>query len=174
MNDKNWLIFQLLCGLQQIHSNADLVHGDIKPDNILVTSYDWLFVADLTTTKPVMIMDDDLKKYNMYFGELDNNTRCYVAPERWLTPPQTLEDSGNPQKLDPSMDIFSAGCVIVEILSDGDPLFDLPKLQKYRRDQFDLRDELIKRIEDDNVVHLLLKMLDKNPQRRPSAKECLN
>ena len=86
-NDKNWLIFQLLSGLEQIHSIEGLVHGDIKPDNILVTSYDWLYVADLTTYKPIVVMDDDLYRYNLYFGDLENNTRCYLAPERWLTSP---------------------------------------------------------------------------------------
>ena len=42
----------------------------------------------------------------------------------------------------PSMDIFSAGCVITEILSDGLPLFDLPRLQSYRRGDLNIREEL--------------------------------
>ena len=44
--EKKWLVFLILCGVAQIHSN-DQVHGDIKPENILVTSYDWLFIADM-------------------------------------------------------------------------------------------------------------------------------
>ena len=87
MVEKKWLIFQLLAGLQQIHSVDGMVHGDIKPDNVLVTSYDWLYIADMHRYKPVVVMDDDLKTYNMFFGYLDNNKRCYLAPERWLTPP---------------------------------------------------------------------------------------
>ena len=145
------------------------MHGDIKPDNVLVTSYDWLFIADMTTYKPLMVMDDDLKTYNMYFGDLDNNTRCYIAPERWLTPPQTVEDANNQTKLDPSVDVFSAGCVIAEILCDGIPLFDLPRLQKYRRDELDLQDDLFKRIEDVEIVNLLLEMMNRDPSARPTA-----
>ena len=57
------------------------------------------------------------------------------------------------------MDVFSAGCVIAEILSDGIPLFDLPKLQKYRRDNLDLKMELTQRIEDERLVDLLMLML---------------
>ena len=75
--------------------------------------------------------------------------------------------------LAPSMDIFSAGCVIAEILSDGLPLFDLPKLQNYRRGGFNLREELTRRIEDPILVELLLKMLAREPTERPSAQECL-
>lgn len=69
----------------------------------------------------------------------------------------------------PSMDIFSAGCVIAEILSDGEPLFDLPRLQSYRRGGLDLREELNKRVEDETTVNLLLKMLSRDPNDRPSA-----
>ena len=61
------------------------------------------------------------------------------------------------------MDIFSAGCVIVEILSDGEPLFDLAKLQNYRRDKLDLKEELMRLIQDNEIVDLVLKMLARDP-----------
>jgi serine/threonine protein kinase len=38
-----------------------MTHGDIKPENILVTSYDWLLISDIHPFKPVIIKDDDLK-----------------------------------------------------------------------------------------------------------------
>ena len=71
------------------------------------------------------------------------------------------------------MDVFSAGCVIVEILSDGMPLFDLARLQNYRRETLDLREELCKVIEDDDIVNLVIKMLARDPAQRPTAKTCL-
>jgi phosphoinositide-3-kinase regulatory subunit 4 len=70
--EKKWLVFQLLCAIAQIHS-AKMVHGDIKPSNILLTSYNQLFLADMLPFKPAFISGDDLKTYNLYFGEMDNN-----------------------------------------------------------------------------------------------------
>lgn len=103
-----------------------MVHGDIKPDNIVLTSYNWLFLTDHMPYKPAYMKDDDLKLYNMFFGELDNNLRCYLAPERFKVDwDESLKD---PKLLDASMDIFSAGCVIAEIFMDGHALFDLAHL----------------------------------------------
>ena len=73
--------------------------------------------------KPVYISD----VYNHFFGDLDNNTRCYVAPERFDS---ACHRSGLVQ----SMDIFSVGCVITEILSGGKPLFNIGKVKLYRDD----------------------------------------
>ena len=72
------------------------------------------------------------------------------------------------------MDIFSAGCVIVEILSDGEPLFDLAKLQNYRRDKLDLKEELMRLIQDNEIVDLVQKMLARDPAQRPTASECID
>ena len=67
--------------------------------------------------KPACMKEDDLKTYNMYFGELDNNLRCYLAPERFKV--EWDEDYKDKKLLEPQMDIFSVGCIIAEILMDG-------------------------------------------------------
>ena len=61
------------------------------------------------------------------------------------------------------MDVFSAGCIVAEILQDGLPLFDLARLQNYRRETLDLREELCKMTEDDDIVNLVMKMLARDP-----------
>jgi len=42
--DKMWLSFQLLCAVHQFHSES-IYHGDIKPQNIMITSWNWLFIT---------------------------------------------------------------------------------------------------------------------------------
>jgi phosphoinositide-3-kinase regulatory subunit 4 len=123
-----------------------MVHGDIKPSNILATSFNWLFLTDLVPYKPAYLGEDDLKQYNLYFGELDNNKRCYLAPERFLA--DYSDEFFNNSLLEPSMDVFSAGCVIAEIFMDGHPLFDLANLQNYRKRIYDPREDLTKKIKD--------------------------
>jgi phosphoinositide-3-kinase regulatory subunit 4 len=103
-----------------------MVHGDIKPSNIMITSFNHLMLTDQLPFKPAFISGDDLKTYNFYFGELDNNQRCYIAPERFKS--DISEAQFDQNLLETSMDIFSAGCVIAEIFmdrKDGRALFDL-------------------------------------------------
>jgi phosphoinositide-3-kinase regulatory subunit 4 len=103
-----------MCAVQQCHS-VGLTHGNIKPENILVNSYNWVFLSDIATNKPILCKDDNLEIYNKFFGELSNNNRCYLAPERW----RSMGESSKPSELHPSSDIFSMGCVIAEILMEG-------------------------------------------------------
>jgi serine/threonine protein kinase len=90
---KKWIAFQLICAVCQLHSKA-MTHGDLKPENVLLTSYDWLFITDFLTVedtfvvsskeendqrsvnyKPTYIEEESWNIYNMYFGDLDNNKK---------------------------------------------------------------------------------------------------
>ena len=42
--DQMWFAFQMLCGVSQIHCEGKY-HGDIKPQNVMVTSWNWLFIT---------------------------------------------------------------------------------------------------------------------------------
>lgn len=66
------------------------------------------------------------------------------------------------------MDVFSLGCVIAEIYFDGQPLFDLARLQLYRKGQWDPEPELLKKM-DHHMATLVLKMLDRDPKKRGSV-----
>lgn len=61
------------------------------------------------------------------------------------------------------------GCVIAELYFDGEPLFDLTTLLKFRNKELNPEVLLEKRIEDNEVKKLILSMIDLDPSKRLSA-----
>lgn len=55
---QRWLAFQLLTALAQCHERG-VCHGDLKCENVLVTSWDWLFLADFASHKPTYLPADN-------------------------------------------------------------------------------------------------------------------
>jgi phosphoinositide-3-kinase regulatory subunit 4 len=49
--EKRWIAFQLLNGLRDAR-NRKIFHGDIKSENILVTSWNWIYLTDFASYKP--------------------------------------------------------------------------------------------------------------------------
>lgn len=49
--EKKWFAFQLLQALKQCH-DAGVCHGDVKIENVMLTSWGWLFLTDLANFKP--------------------------------------------------------------------------------------------------------------------------
>lgn len=81
--EKKWIAFQILRALDQAHSK-DICHGDIKLENIMVTSWNWIFLTDFAPFKPTYVPEDDPADYNYYFSAIGSTRRsCTVAPERF-------------------------------------------------------------------------------------------
>ena len=54
--EKRWIIFQLLkvleeCDLKKIN------HGDLKSENVLLTGWNWVMLADFASFKPTLLPD---------------------------------------------------------------------------------------------------------------------
>ena len=138
--EKLWISYQLLQALEAMHSK-DVVHGFLTTENIGLTSWNWVVLVDFSSYKArTALPDDDPSEYLYYFQELykhGNDTtprekRCYLAPERFYTPTSHNEDM--PVKvMEPAMDIFSAGCVLVETFLNGERALDLGDLMEYRK-----------------------------------------
>ena len=52
--EKKWITFQLLRALSQAHARG-VCHGDIKCENVLVTSWMWIYLSDFACYKPTYI-----------------------------------------------------------------------------------------------------------------------
>jgi phosphoinositide-3-kinase regulatory subunit 4 len=55
---QRWITFQLLHGLSQAHAHG-VCHGDIKCENVMVTSWNWLFLTDFASYKPTYLPADN-------------------------------------------------------------------------------------------------------------------
>jgi phosphoinositide-3-kinase, regulatory subunit 4 len=165
--EKKWITFQLLCALRDCHAR-DVFHGDIKSENLLVTSWNWLYLTDFSSSfKPTYLPEDNPADFSFYFDTSGRRT-CYLAPERFISTGQSQTD-GN---INWAMDIFSAGCVIAELFLEG-PIFTLSQLFRYKKGDFSLEHTHLNKLEDDDVRELILHMIRLEPESRYAAEEIL-
>ncbi|KAI1377755.1 ARM repeat-containing protein [Hypoxylon crocopeplum] len=170
--EKKWLAFQLLCGLRDCHAR-DIYHGDIKTENIMVTSWNWLYLTDFTGCfKPTKLPDDNPMLYS-YFFDLSGRRTCYIAPERFIEHIENPQTQLQGHKLTWSMDIFSVGCVIAELFLET-PIFTLSQMFKYRRGEYDPVISHLSRIPDQGLREMLSSMIHLDPEKRYSAEQYLD
>ncbi|KAJ1894195.1 Serine/threonine-protein kinase [Kickxella alabastrina] len=183
-SEKRWLARQLLEALRQVHERG-VCHGDIKAENVVVASWNLAYLADFAPFKPTYLPADDPAEFNFYFDAAARQC-CCIAPERFYDPGSAVaqrlqrqqvdsssDSGGDALALQPAMDIFAAGCVIAELLLDGNPLFSLSRLLQYRRGLEDA-DALIAAIADRPMAELVRHMIQLSPDSRLSAAEYLS
>jgi phosphoinositide-3-kinase regulatory subunit 4 len=54
--EKKWIAFQLLTAVKESHARK-IYHGDIKTENVLITSWNWVLLSDFSSFKPVYLPD---------------------------------------------------------------------------------------------------------------------
>ena len=166
--EKKWLSFQLLCALRDCHAR-NIYHGDIKTENILVTSWNWLYLTDFSSSfKQTYLPEDNPADFSYYFDTSGRRT-CYIAPERFLGAGGMESTRG----VTWAMDVFSIGCVIAELFLEA-PIFSLSQLFKYRKGEYDPELNHLNKIEDSDVREMVTHMIQVDPESRYSAEEYLN
>ena len=106
--EKKWIAFQILTALRDAR-NRKVSHGDIKCENVLVTSWNWVYISDFASYKPTYLPLDDPSDFSFYFDTSGSRT-CYIAPERFYTASENPEISAKKSKLaDPGEDIEEIG-----------------------------------------------------------------
>ncbi|GAH94631.1 unnamed protein product, partial [marine sediment metagenome] len=98
------IMLQIAQGAKEI--NSKIVHRDIKPDNILVSS-DTFKISDFGLSK--LVAEQTRTRTFKGMGPIQ-----YIAPEAWQL-----------QKNTPQMDVYSVGLVFHEILTLKHPLLEL-------------------------------------------------
>lgn len=195
--EKRWITYQLLHAMRDAHDRG-IAHGDLKCENILVTTSLMIYVTDFASSfKPTFLPLDDPSDFSFFFDTSGRRT-CYLAPERFYeagskyAPAATRIDAndadalgrlGGPQtdllglgrqsgKVTQAMDVFSLGCVIAELWREGAPTFTLSQLFKYREGMFDV-DAMLAGIPDDAVRELVRSMIALDPKERKTFEEYL-
>lgn len=167
--DKKWITFQLLTGLKESHERK-VYHGDLKAENVVVTSWNWVYITDFSSYKPTYLTDNNPEDFGIFFDSSGRRV-CNVAPERFYGPTtrSVVEkvDLGL-CLLDEKMDIFSLGCVLAELYLEGQPLFSYSQLLSYRRGEYSPA-ALIKGIQDPEARQLVEHMIQLDPHKRLTA-----
>ncbi|PVV00192.1 hypothetical protein BB560_005390 [Smittium megazygosporum] len=136
-----------------------IVHGDLKLENVLLTSWNWIFLSDFAFFKPVFIPSYDPTEFAFFF-DLSSRRACYNGGLF----------SSNTNTLQPSMDIFSMGCIIAELFLEDSPLFNFSQILLYKSGSYDVSQRLDS-IPVPQVKELILHMIQLNPESRLSASE---
>jgi phosphoinositide-3-kinase regulatory subunit 4 len=145
-----------------------VAHGDIKSDNVLITSDLTVLLTDFSSSfKPTHLPLDDPSDFSFFFDTSARRT-CYIAPERFYesdsaiaqeraAAAQSLKESGDSDPLGKrdarvteEMDVFSAGCVLAETWTDGRTVFNLSELFAYRNGSLGL-EGILDNLEDADV-----------------------
>ncbi|KAL7746650.1 Serine/threonine-protein kinase [Sorochytrium milnesiophthora] len=181
--EKKWIAFQLLSALSQAHSR-NVYHGDIKSENVLVTSWNWALLADFASFKPTMLPEDNPTDFSFFF-DISSRRTCYIAPERFMSDSAaSAAEDGSPAstaqgvaavryaELTEAMDVFSMGCVLAELFLEGTVIFDLSQLLRYKRNDYDPRPQL-EHIQDADITEMICNMIHVDPLKRSSANDLL-
>ncbi|KII62218.1 Phosphoinositide 3-kinase regulatory subunit 4 [Thelohanellus kitauei] len=191
--EKIWFIFQMLQILQHIHPRV--VHGDIKLENFLVTSWDFLILSDFSIPiKPATLQSEMLNNEFNYFFDTSGRHSCYISPERItqkksrslfeiqsIVELESIDATEKSQLADekpsPLIDIFSLGCVIYQFLTDGKVLFRLTDLLAYSKDKLEghhFKNSIRQNIQHEQLCNLIISMISLDPDDRLSARQYIN
>lgn len=144
---------QAATGLAAAHEQG-VVHRDIKPGNLLLSTDDVVKVADFGIARAAAEVASSLTTTGSVLG-----TTAYLAPER-----------GTGSVAGPASDVYALGCVLYEMLCGRPPFSGDPAAVVYQHVDVapppptELRPEL-----PDAVADFVQRMLAKDPAERPTA-----
>ena len=157
-----FLFKQIIEAINNLH-NKNLCHRDIKLDNILLDKNYNIKIIDFEYCEKIKDENNEKIKMNQKVG-----TESYMAPEMHYL------NNANFYYGD-KIDIFSSGIVLIALLT-GKLFFETSTLSDfYFRMFINQTDEFFKKINcNDDLVYLIKKLIDVNPNERLSTQEILD
>ncbi|KAI9360180.1 kinase-like domain-containing protein [Pilaira anomala] len=142
---------EMMLGIEYLHAN-DIVHRDIKPDNLLLSQDDVLKIVDFGVSEIFVKGNDRLKK--------SAGSPAFMAPE--LCVAKHGEVSGK------ATDIWSMGVTLYCMIFGKTPFISTSLLELYdliKDEPIDFGDK------SGHLLDLFHKILDRNPDTRITMKE---
>lgn len=155
------LIHQMLSGIAHLHS-ISIVHRDIKPQNVLLSR------PDPHGSVRAMISDFGLCKKLSFGRQSLSKVSGTIGTFGWMAP----EIDDPLQKVTCAVDIFSAGCVLYYVLSNGEHPFgdQFHQQANILNGTYDLS-KLSNKVSEANLaIDLTKQMVKCLPSDRPNAK----
>lgn len=159
MTERTHIALQLARALQHAHQRG-VIHRDFKPDNVLITRGSdgaWTaFVVDFGLAKLVGVSQPDITATGEVIG-----TPGFMSPEQL----RGLSDVG------PKTDMYCLGVTMYELFEQVPPFQGRSALEVCMQH---LQDEppTMRNI-DGRLARLVTRLIEKNPQRRPSASQAV-
>ncbi|KAG8942126.1 hypothetical protein FRC03_003625 [Tulasnella sp. 419] len=117
------LLLESALGLAYLHSEG-IVHGDIKSTNVLVDQEKHARIIDFGVSYSVQ-------------AKLPDGSSSLAAAQRWMAPelhtPQQYQHLEHPEIPTFKSDVWSFGCLSLEIYSDADPYMDVEREKVFLR-----------------------------------------
>ena len=149
------VVRQAAAGLAAVHEQG-IVHRDIKASNLLLADDGTVKVADFGIVRLLDEATTTLTSSGQIVG-----TSHYLSPERALGEPA-----------EPPSDVYALGCVLYQLVTGHPPFMaESPASIMYQHVQSEAARPSELRPELAGLEPLIFWMLDKDPERRPTAAE---